>query len=237
MFQQSHFITVVRIRTSCLQLFITSVWEYLKVLIVHGPNHEVMITANKVLRALSSHCSQSGGMRIIGASQQWAASSCLSKDMLFSEVPDWARLLFLNKQQQLSWSLSCTQANSLKSLVFLQRDLFLALVKKKHIWSVTGRRPFFPPSSCAFHISLNCISYHQCAREASCGDVKTPPSRLCVMKELLLLGDLEQRLEWAQAASLGETFLFLNRVKGQWQPSDSSNQSGTQEQFQQKDPK
>lgn len=48
--------TVVRIRTSCLQLFITSLWEYLKALIVHGPNHEVMITANKVLRALSSHC-------------------------------------------------------------------------------------------------------------------------------------------------------------------------------------
>lgn len=167
-----------------------------------------------------------------------AASSCLSKHMLCSEVPDWEQLLFLNKEQQLSWSPSCTQADSLKSLVSLQSDLFLALAKKQNIWSVTCRRPFFPPSSCAFHISLNCISYHQCASEGNSGDVnRTPPSRLRVMKELLLLGDLEQRLEWAQAASPGKTFLFLNRVKGQWWPSDSSNQSGTKEQFQQKSPK
>lgn len=89
--------------------------------------------------------------------------------------------------------------------------------EEKHIWSVTGR-PFFPPSSCAFHISLNCTSYHQCAREANCGDVRTPRSRLCVVKELLLLGDLEQCLEWAQAASLGETFLFLNRSRGSGGP-------------------
>lgn len=151
---------------------------------------------------------------------------------------DWEQLLFLNKQQQLSWSPSCTQANSLKSLVSLWSNLFLALVKKKYIWSVAGRRPLLPLSSCAFHISLNCISYHLSAREANPGDVnRTPPSRLCVVKELLLLGDLEQRLEWARAASLGETFLFLSRVKGQCRPSDSSNKSGTKEQFQKKSPK
>lgn len=218
MLQQSHFITVVRIRNSCSQLFITSVWEYLKALIVHGPNHEVMITANKVLRALSSHCSQSRDMRTLSTSQQWQHHPA-SPNMLFSEVPDWEQLLFLNKQQQLSWSTSCTQANSLKSLVSLRSDLFLALVKKKYIWPVTGRRSFFPQSSCAFHISLNCISYHQCARAANSCDVnRTLPSRLCVVKELLLLRDLEQRLEWARAASLGETFLLLNRSRGSGGP-------------------
>lgn len=72
--------------------------------------------------------------------------------------------------------------------------------EEKTIWSVTGRRP---SSSCAFHISLNCISYHQRAGEANCSDVnRTPPSRLRVMEGLLLLRDLEQCLEWAQAASL-----------------------------------
>lgn len=66
---------------------------------------------------------------------------------------------------------------------------------------------------------------------------RTPPSRLRVMEGLLLLRDLEQCLEWAQAASLGQTFLFLNRVKGQWWSSESSNQSGTKEQFQKNHPK
>lgn len=68
MFQQSHIITAVRIKTSGLQLFITSKREYLKALIAHGPNHEVTITTNKVLRARSSHCSQSGEMRTLGTS-------------------------------------------------------------------------------------------------------------------------------------------------------------------------
>lgn len=150
----------------------------------------------------------------------------------------WLSIIVVPKQTtaaQLESQLYSGQQPQIPS-VLAKRSVSCSGEEKTHL-ICDWKKTIFPPSSCAFHISLNCISYHQCAREASCGDVRTPPSRLRVVKELLLLRGLEQCLEWAQAASLGETFLFLNRVKGHWQPSDSSNQSGTQEQFQQKDPK
>lgn len=95
MFQQSH-LTVVRIRTSCLQLLITSVWEYLKALTVHRPNHEVMIAANKVLRALSSHCIQSGDMRTLGTSQQLQHHPASPNTCCFLKL--WLRTIVVPKQ-------------------------------------------------------------------------------------------------------------------------------------------
>lgn len=122
-------------------------------------------------------------------------------------------MLSLNKQQQLSWSHSCAWADSLKSLAQLRRN---------QLWrrnEAFRGQLFLPPSSRAFHVSLNCVSYCQRAREASSGDVnRTPPSRLRVIKELLLGGNLEQCLERAQAANLGETFPLLNGAKGHWRP-------------------
>lgn len=87
MFQQPHFVTAVRLRTSGLQLFITSKREYLKALIAHGPKHEVTITTNKVLRALSSHCSEWEDEDTWYFCQAAAAVSCLSKHILFTEGP------------------------------------------------------------------------------------------------------------------------------------------------------
>lgn len=67
---------------------------------------------------------------------------------------------------------------------------------------LTCGRPLLPPSSHAFHVSLNWICCCQHAGEARSGDVnRTPPSRLRVIKELFLGGNLEQRLELVEAAS------------------------------------
>lgn len=100
----------------------------------------------------------------------------------------------LEFQLCLGWQLQFPSLASMKSVSDSREET-------RHLILTCGR-PLLSPSSHAFHVSLNWICYCQHTGKARSGDVnRSPSSRLRVIKELLLGGNLEQRLELVEAAS------------------------------------